>query len=66
MAIKTIGVAPLAGKRYRHPNVTGVRRVLMRTTRYHVYYVVEETHVLVLAVWGAIQHRGPDLSLLGD
>ena len=58
VAFRTIGTAPLAGKRYPHPEVVGVRRVLLRTTRNHVYYVVREDHVLVVAVWGRPRTRG--------
>lgn len=49
------------GHAYPHPRVRGVRRVLLRASRFHVYYVVEGSAVLVLAVWSAVQGRGPDL-----
>ena len=61
---RTIGTAPHAGKRWKHPEIDGVRRVLMRATRNHVYYLVQQDHVLVLAVWGAIKGGGPDLTAL--
>jgi hypothetical protein len=40
-----------------------VRRVLLRKTRTHVYYSVDEDAelVTVLAVWGAPKGRGPKL-----
>ncbi len=60
-ACELLGGAPRAGKRYEHPEVAGVRRVLMRATRYHVYYKEHEGAVLVLAVWGAVRGTGPDL-----
>jgi plasmid stabilization system protein ParE len=53
--------APGVGKRYAH-RAGGVRRVLMRSTRNHVYYVEQEDRVLVVAVWGAVKGAGPDLS----
>jgi plasmid stabilization system protein ParE len=59
-ALKLIGTAPGAGKRYPHARAT-VRRVMMRGTRNHVYYVEREDHVLVIAVWGAVKGVGPDL-----
>ncbi len=59
--MRTISAAPGAGKRYPHPDAE-VRRVLMRTTRKHVYYVERDDHVLVVAVWGAVKGTGPDLS----
>ena len=51
-----------AGHRYPHPDVKGVRRVPLRTTRNHVYYVDAGEVVAILAVWGAIKKAGPDLS----
>jgi plasmid stabilization system protein ParE len=61
IAFKTISAAPHVGKRYHHPEAD-VRRVLMRTTRKHVYYVERDDHVLVVAVWGAVTDGGPDLA----
>jgi plasmid stabilization system protein ParE len=63
VAFRTISSAPLAGKRYSHPDEE-VRRVLMRTTRNHVYYVDRNDHVLVVAVWSAVKGAGPDLTQL--
>jgi plasmid stabilization system protein ParE len=61
----TIAVAPDAGRRYVHPQVKGVRRVPLRATRNHVYYVATDDAVVVLAVWGAVKGSGPDLSTIG-
>jgi plasmid stabilization system protein ParE len=60
-AFATIANMPTVGKRYAHPT-GGVRRVLLRSTRHHVYYMETEETVVVLAVWGAVQGAGPDLS----
>lgn len=60
-AFRTISVAPSAGRRYPHPTAL-VRRVLMRSTRNHVYYVEFGDRVLIVAVWGAVKGMGPDLS----
>jgi len=60
-AFATIGLAPEAGHRYRHAEVKGVRRVPLRATRNHVYYVATAEAVLVLAVWGAVKGVGPEL-----
>ena len=60
MALRTISSAPHVGKRYPHAGAD-VNRMLMRTTRNHVYYVERHDHVLVVAVWGAIKGVGPDL-----
>jgi plasmid stabilization system protein ParE len=43
-----------------------VRRVMLRKTRYHVYYAIEDDGVLVLTVWSAMRGRGPDLGETGS
>ena len=52
---------PNVGRSYGHPTVKGVRRILLRSTRYHVYYIVLEDTIVVLAVWSAVRGSGPDL-----
>jgi plasmid stabilization system protein ParE len=61
-ALETIAAAPQAGHRYAHSTMKGLRRVPLRATRHHVYYVASKDAVIVLAVWGAIKGAGPDLS----
>ena len=56
--------APHIGRSYRHPCVKNVRRVLLRSTRYHVYYVIGDRAVIVLSVWSAVRGRRPDLAFL--
>jgi plasmid stabilization system protein ParE len=58
---RLIGLAPGVGKRYPHAS-EHVRRVMMRKTRHHVYYIEKEQYVLVVAVWGAAKGSGPDLA----
>ena len=53
--------APQAGRRYSHASVAKVRRILLRATRYHVYYKIHDEAVMVLAVWSAIRGSGPEL-----
>ena len=53
---------PNMGRRYSHPTAKNVRRILLRSTRHHVYYVVLEDTVVVLAVWSAVRGSGPDLT----
>lgn len=60
-ACELVAGAPLAGRRYEHAEVAGVRRILMRASRYHLYYKEHEESVLVLAVWSAVRGTGPDL-----
>lgn len=63
-ALRTIASAPHVGKRIAHPQEPELRRVVLRSTRHHVYYVEREDYLLVVAVWGAIKGVGPDLSAL--
>ncbi|MCA9696323.1 MAG: type II toxin-antitoxin system RelE/ParE family toxin [Myxococcales bacterium] len=58
---RLIGFAPRAGKRVQHPTEV-LRRVLMRKTRHHVYYVEREQYVFVVAVWGTVKGSEPDLA----
>jgi len=54
--------APNIGKRYRrHRSVPDTRRVLLRATRYHVYYVPFSDVLLVLAVWHSQRGQDPTL-----
>lgn len=53
--------APMLGRLYPATEVPQVRRVLMRATRYHVYYRLDGDDVIVLAVWSALRGRGPSL-----
>jgi len=61
-AFANIRVAPEAGHRYPHRARKGVRRVLLRATRHHMYYVASQERVIVLAVWGSVKKRGPKLT----
>jgi len=60
-AFDLLAASPLIGRSHRTRAVRGVRRILMRATRYHVYYVPEESRVVVLAVWGAVRVQRPRL-----
>ena len=54
---------PDIGRPYAHPEIPGLRRLLLRRSQYHVYYVHEtaEREVVVLAFWSAVRGRGPVL-----
>lgn len=56
-----ISDAPSLGRAYRHSPVPRTRRVLLKGTRYHVYYVPRASEVAVLAVWHAQLGVGPPL-----
>jgi len=60
-ALDLLERAPNAGRRYPAGSIPGLRRLLLPSTRYHVYYVhdSEAGEVIVLAVWSAVRGRGP-------
>jgi plasmid stabilization system protein ParE len=60
-ALALLEVAPEMGRPYRHQIVPGLRRVLLRSTRHHVYYVTVDDTVRVLAIWSAMRGRRPSL-----
>ena len=62
-AIALLHDAPDVGVGYSHPEVPGVRRLLLRVTRYHLYYVHNPyaAEVEILAFWSAVRGRGPVL-----
>ena len=61
-ALDLLATAPNLGRRYPHATVKGVRRELMRSSHYHVYYIASEDAVIVLSVWSGQTGVGPDLS----
>jgi len=61
-AFELLGHAPYIGRRYRQSPVPDTRRVLLKATRYHVYYVPLSHEVRVLAVWHAQRGVGPPLA----
>ena len=62
-AFELVARAPHIGRQYRRSPVPGTRRILLRGTRYHVYYVPDEGQVRILAVWHAERGLGPPLRL---
>ena len=56
-----VEAAPMLGRPWTPTEVSGVRRVVMRATRYHVYFRMDGADVVVLAVWSAVRGRGPRL-----
>jgi plasmid stabilization system protein ParE len=60
--LELLGEAPKIGKPYRrHPHLRGLRRTLLRATRYHVYYVADADAVAILAVWHSQRGQFPNL-----
>ena len=60
-AFQSLSAAPHLGQAWEHPSVGGVRRVLLRATRFHVYYRVRADAIEVVAIWSCLRGRGPDL-----
>ena len=42
-AVSLLEAAPEIGRRTAHPFVLGLRRILLRTCRYHLYYIYDRT-----------------------
>ena len=63
-AFDALRSVPLSGHVVRIRGIAGIRRILLRSTRHHVYYQVSAETVTVLAVWSAVRGRGPGPSLL--
>jgi plasmid stabilization system protein ParE len=61
--LRQIASAPGIGQRYRRSRGQLIRRVLMKRTRCHVYYVhhVERDLVEIHSIWGARRRRRPAL-----
>jgi plasmid stabilization system protein ParE len=54
---------PFAGERVPHSRISGLRRVLLGRTQYHLYYVVtdEESIVQILSLWHTSRGNAPRL-----
>jgi len=60
--LEHIAASPHIGQRVeQRGGDVWVRRWLMPKTHNHVYYAIEGTEIVVLAIWGAPRGRGPKL-----
>ena len=59
-ALLALGEMPTLGGTYE-AGARSVRRLLLRRTHHHLYFVQEAERVYVLAVWNAFRGRGPRL-----
>lgn len=59
-ALLTLEQKPMLGTRYE-AGVKEVRRLLLRRTHFHVYFIEREERLYVVAVWSAFRGRGPTL-----
>ena len=61
-AIDSLAAAPEMGQRVEDAVSSGLRRILLRATQFHVYYDFDGTTVRILTVWSGLRGRGPNLS----
>ena len=68
LAVSLIASFPKLGKRYQGSGVPRLRRYLLRSTRYHVYYQDNTTadEVLVLTIWGAVRGTTPHFKEIAE
>jgi plasmid stabilization system protein ParE len=59
--LSALALMPTLGSPAKGERAPGVRRVLLRRTRHHVYYRVRDDVLEVLAVWHAARGAGPGL-----
>ena len=61
--VELLSTTPRAGVVYRTKGDDVIRRVLLRRTEQHVYYVIDEraATVRILTLWGARRRSGPRL-----
>jgi plasmid stabilization system protein ParE len=59
--LDAVALMPMLGVPARDARLVDVRRVLLRKTRYHLYYRVRDDSLEVLAVWHAARAEGPSL-----
>lgn len=62
-AFQLLAEAPEIGTRYDRTSIPGLRRLLLKASRHHLYYVYEaaQAQVIVLAIWGSQKGVGPTL-----
>ena len=62
-ALSMIRSVPEIGRRYPRRGIPGLRRLVLRATRHHVYYAVTDEAITILTVWSSLRGRGPKLVL---
>lgn len=58
-AIALLGMEAGVGVRFSHSAIPGLRRYLLRSTRYHLYFVYTDDLVVIIAIWGATRGTTP-------
>ena len=60
LALANLESSPTLGTTYEAGGKT-VRRILLRRTHYHLYFVEQADRLFVLALWSAFRGEGPSL-----
>lgn len=58
-AISLIGMEAGVGVRYVHREIPGLRRYLLRSTRFHLYFIYSDELVVLIGIWGAMRRTTP-------
>ena len=58
-ALALLGMEAGVGMRYAHRAIPGLRRYLLRSTRYHLYFVYSDELVVIVGIWGATRRTTP-------
>jgi len=58
-ALALLGIVAGVGVRYMHRAIPGLRRYLLRSTRYHLYFVYNDELVVIVGIWGATRRTTP-------
>jgi plasmid stabilization system protein ParE len=58
-ALALLGLEAGVGVRYTHRAIPGLHRYLLRSTRYHLYFVYSDELVVVVGLWGATRRTTP-------
>lgn len=61
-AFELLVTSPGVGVRVAHRAIPGLRRYLLRSTRYHLYFVYSDDLLIVIGIWGATRGSLPPLA----
>lgn len=61
--LSLLETSPDVGARFHRAHIPGVRRLLMRRTKHHLYYLHDERNAVayIIAIWGAPKVGPPPL-----
>jgi plasmid stabilization system protein ParE len=58
-ALALLGMEAGVGVRHASRAIPGLRRYLLRSTRYHLYFVYSDDVVVIVGIWGAARRTTP-------